>query len=431
MRKLTVTLRQHTPLIHFQYNQQEATLRVSEVKPRFDKFITSQKGHIDDFEYWKSYLVGDISISEEQLKSMSKEEIDKWKKYEKVCKEKLHEKFNNGFCALDYKMRILPLNNSQKEIIDAKEKALCMYFGNQGDDKDKYGVFYAKDIILEISSYHSELLDILDKNLSLFLEQTNFGTRQTKGYGSFYIKGKSPTHANYSFVVKGTDINTIFTSIADFYSVIRAGINNGGLYIKSALFKYLKQDNRQWDKKTIKEAYYTKAEKNNEITEHENESEEAKEAMLFKIPESGTIYKELLGLSTVELWKPKNGEKHSLTRMHVCTNTDHSIQRFKSPILLKPILESQDKGGYCYRVYVYLSDIPQEMRDQNFKIRWDNVCTLTMNTSSNFKLTEYFKWIYQNKGKIPAPLLGAAPSSKSVSSRYNTIKNIFEQLKQE
>ncbi|KAA6310435.1 hypothetical protein EZS27_038260, partial [termite gut metagenome] len=39
MKKLTVTLKQHTPLIHFQHEQEGATLRSSEVKPRLDRFL--------------------------------------------------------------------------------------------------------------------------------------------------------------------------------------------------------------------------------------------------------------------------------------------------------------------------------------------------------------------------------------------------------
>ena len=39
MYRLQVKLKQHTPLIHFQWNQKGATLRASELKPKLDKFI--------------------------------------------------------------------------------------------------------------------------------------------------------------------------------------------------------------------------------------------------------------------------------------------------------------------------------------------------------------------------------------------------------
>ena len=42
MPKLEIKLKQHTPLIHFQHDQEGATLRASEVKPRLDKYILSK-----------------------------------------------------------------------------------------------------------------------------------------------------------------------------------------------------------------------------------------------------------------------------------------------------------------------------------------------------------------------------------------------------
>ena len=42
MHTLKVTLKQHTPLIHFQHDQEGATLRASEVKPKLDKFILTR-----------------------------------------------------------------------------------------------------------------------------------------------------------------------------------------------------------------------------------------------------------------------------------------------------------------------------------------------------------------------------------------------------
>ena len=57
MYKLEVKLKQHTPLIHFQHDQEGATLRASEVKPKLDRFILTRLGggevnfgHKDDSE---------------------------------------------------------------------------------------------------------------------------------------------------------------------------------------------------------------------------------------------------------------------------------------------------------------------------------------------------------------------------------------------
>ena len=37
--KVEFTLKQHTPIIHFQAGQRGATLRASELKPKFDRFL--------------------------------------------------------------------------------------------------------------------------------------------------------------------------------------------------------------------------------------------------------------------------------------------------------------------------------------------------------------------------------------------------------
>ena len=45
--QIQFTLRQHTPIIHFQHHQDGATLRASEVKPKLDKFLIEKL-------YWKN-----------------------------------------------------------------------------------------------------------------------------------------------------------------------------------------------------------------------------------------------------------------------------------------------------------------------------------------------------------------------------------------
>jgi hypothetical protein len=45
MKTLTITLKQHTPLIHFQHSQKGATLRATEVKPKLDRFVLTALGN--------------------------------------------------------------------------------------------------------------------------------------------------------------------------------------------------------------------------------------------------------------------------------------------------------------------------------------------------------------------------------------------------
>ena len=52
MIQLKFKLDQHTPMLHFQPAQQGATLRATEVKPRFDKWLV-RKAWSDDYSRCK------------------------------------------------------------------------------------------------------------------------------------------------------------------------------------------------------------------------------------------------------------------------------------------------------------------------------------------------------------------------------------------
>ena len=56
MAELKVQLKQHTPIIHFQHDQEGATLRASELKPKLDKYLIEkfEKENID----YKKWLIG-------------------------------------------------------------------------------------------------------------------------------------------------------------------------------------------------------------------------------------------------------------------------------------------------------------------------------------------------------------------------------------
>ena len=403
MKTLKVTLKQHTPLIHFQHDQYGATLRASEVKPRFDKYLT-QTIERGNYDYWKRFLVGSVVDAniDETAGTSTQNNLN-------ARNAKLMNKFGKeGFCALDYKLKIVASGSTSQEM-----ESLPMYFANQGNVEYKYDVYSQKDIILEFSSFHDELLGLIEKHFNDFLARTNFGSRQTKGYGSFYRKGEEPEKANYYFIVKTSDSTILFKSISDFYAVIRSGINDG-LYIKSALFKYLKEYNRQWDKRSIKGFFYQKSEIKAEQTDHP----EADSPLVEVNPGSRIMYKELLGLSTSELWLKKGA---TLTR------ENKEIQRFKSPILFKPIHVEEGEKSY-YKVFIYLTPIPQEIRGKAFEIKWSLATeSETMYMSDFFQIEDYFKWIFDNKSNL-VTISNPSSLSKSQKSRYDTLNRLFNTL---
>lgn len=405
MKTLKVTLKQHTPLIHFQYDQFGATLRASEFKPRFDKYLT-QTIERGNYNYWKEYLVGSVdgAYIDETAGTSTQKNLN-------ARNAKLMNKFEKeGFCALDYKLKIVTLGSTSQEM-----ESLPMYFANQGNVEYKYDVYSQKDIILVFSSFHDELLKLIEGHINDFLARTNFGSRQTKGYGSFYRKGEEPEKANYHFIVKTSDLTTLFKSISDFYAVIRSGINDG-LYIKSALFKYLKEHNRQWDKRSIKGFFYQKSEIKAEQTDHPEADSQLVEVNFG----SRIMYKELLGLSTSELWLKKGA---TLTR------ENNEIQRFKSPILFKPIHVEEGDKSY-YKVFIYLTPIPQGIRGKAFEIKWSRSLATeseTMYMSDFFQIENYFKWIFDNKSNL-VTISNPSSLSKSQKSRYDTLNRLFNTL---
>ena len=55
MYKTTITLKQHTPIIHFQHDQEGATLRATELKPKLDRFLIKKLGNewSENKSFWK------------------------------------------------------------------------------------------------------------------------------------------------------------------------------------------------------------------------------------------------------------------------------------------------------------------------------------------------------------------------------------------
>lgn len=412
MKTLKITLKQHTPLIHFQHDQYGATLRVSEFKSRFDKYLT-QTIERGNYNHWKGFLVGSVvgANIDETAGTSIQNNLN-------VRDKKLMSKFNEGFCALDYKLKIVTSGSTSQEM-----ESLPMYFANQGNVEYKYDVYTQRDVILIFSSFHDRLLELIEENIRDFLARTNFGARQTKGYGAFYLNGEEPEGANYYFRINTSDFNRLFKTISEFYAVIRPGINNNGLYVKSALFKYLKENNRQWDKRTIKGFFYSDSEINVEQTEHP----EADSPLVEVDLRSRIMYKELLGLSTSEVWSNRNGTGIEAT----LTRKNSNIQRLKSPVLFKPILVKEDGKEY-FKVFIYLTPIPEEARkDENekeghrvFEIKWTPK-TGTVKTESMymdpdfFDIEKYFAWIHSNKTRLISML----------TPQYSTLISTLQQMK--
>lgn len=241
MYKLEVKLKQHTPLIHFQWEQKGATLRASEVKPKLDRFVLEK-------------LV-------EKKEGDSKEDC-----YNKGLERAKTKGWLIGESkALDYKMKIK--SSGERTELDK----LPMYFGGT----DKKGVSYEGELDLIIFSYCDKIIELLKQYLSEFFFCHNFGCRQSKGYGgfevfemnegynqkmnvkfeNFYIKAGNNAELiqiNLKLEEKN-DFWELFSFLDLYYKSIRGGINlKDKLYCKPILYYWAKEKKWEWEKRYIK-----------------------------------------------------------------------------------------------------------------------------------------------------------------------------------
>lgn len=372
MAKLRITLKQHTPLIHFQPEQQGAILRATEFKPKLDKFLINyafgnNENPKENFEKYKKYLVG----------------------YKKNIRDK-YEDFEDKK-AFNYKLRICNIKNLR----DPYEiKDFPLYFGNMGKNKFNKSKFVFCDTLdIEFISFHNEIIDKIIKYLPEFLMKTNFGQRQSKGFGSFYINDLNEYLYNnnnkkkyekdeieelsklrYSFEVETTSNDKIiknkdeiykeqyalFKKINEFYVSLRTETTKQDPYIK----EYTLKNQMTWDKDKIKSEY-----NNTKLTSD------------YK----AYLIKDLLGLSVMEKWY-KQG--FTITKTHI----NGEIERFQSPIFFKPIKKSQNK----FIVYFKGRDIPKQFLDQTFNIKKDGSGDLQLNTPKSFNIDDFIQYVIKN-----------------------------------
>jgi hypothetical protein len=155
--KHTVLLDQQTPLIHFQHGEPGATIRGSELKPKLDRFMIRLLGGLD-------------AARANQGTWFANDHQD----------------------ALAYKVRLAGIGG--KQVVTSLNRS---YFGNlrsgRGRDRDRdrpdrYGVEYPEGVELSIFCPDSVLWAQVNKWLQWFFWTNNFGTRQSKGFGSFTVR---------------------------------------------------------------------------------------------------------------------------------------------------------------------------------------------------------------------------------------------------
>ncbi|MFR3330309.1 MAG: hypothetical protein ACLTSL_09145 [Odoribacter splanchnicus] len=364
--KLRIQLKQHTPLIHFQWNQREATLRASEVKPKLDRFLLGKKevsplwlvgkGHNEhcalDYKMRieakippQEYLIAS-GLNTRNLKDNDGVFIISQSPY--FAQEKEYEKI----VTVTEKTQNLPKKEQQREFIEEEWQKI-----------GKKGLLWP-EIDIEFFSVQDEIIDFIKKYIVDFFVCTNFGTRSDKGFGSFSVskiedqeqsvmyESILADHFNFVYSKCISDINKnfnkrldlIFRTIKSDYQKLKAGVNFNSEYTKSILFCYAveKMEHQpRWEKRFFKQTL-------NPEKSNRNRPLGRLELLYTKPPiadEKGTMdwkkydcqfIRAVLGLAEQYEFLLEEGGRRIRQKVKIKVKSAE-IERFPSPLLFKVI----------------------------------------------------------------------------------------------
>ena len=407
--QLKFTLQQHTPIIHFQHEQAGATLRATELKPKLDLYLM---GH----------LLQKAGMSCEQFEvrtTFKKEAKDRaeWRRWLVGLGHQDQEP------ALNYKVKIVPASApvpvAMQPSTDKKGKwqtKFPAFFANMGTrtrEELKNFVMYDQ-VTIYITAKSLGLKDLIEKEFHRFLMYTNFGTRQSKGFGCFYLHPNDPQFERqtlkYSFTVDvGGARNELqkqqwlFESIDLFYRSMRSGINLKGrnrsdvMYLKSlmAQFSFRDESKIQWDKKPIRDHF----ELTHSTYQEARRKRDSDSTFHYTNQKPPRLMRDMLGLSSEESW---------FAYSDAISKKSNDIGRFKSPIIFKPIKTSRDE----FEVYFEGLKIPKKYYGQSFSIshnprRGEQKPSKNFSTPLNegeFSLDEFLEFVYSKRDTIEDPI---------------------------
>jgi len=318
---LTVELTQQTPMIHFQYAEPGATIRGSELKPKLDRFLIQ--------------ILGDkIRIDHPQWFASQDQD------------------------SLAYKVRI---RAQGKPTISANINK--SYFGNLGDSSDCQSVEYA-DYGVDVTFYSAldDLIVYIRRWIKPFFWLHNFGTRQSKGFGSFSVWAidgerhpeglppdpdsflrmyyKSKMHMPAFEIVCANETpkwmaDDVLEQIRVTYGFMKSGFNfPNGDYYKGFALQYL-------------------------TPTFANDKAFVKSAVLGRGPlgKPSRFIRAMLGVSDQASWY---SDRETIHYAHAPRAGEHEIKRVPSPILF-----SVTENG---RIFVLPHPIPNPLRSTDFSI---------------------------------------------------------------
>lgn len=372
--KLTFTLKQHTPIIHFQADQKGATLRATELKPKLDRFL---------------------------IEHVFKHQKDKYEKY----------LISGQDSALDYKVRIVKkkVNDDKVDLNGLPDERLFM--GNMGGGDTKQMFHRNFESIVTVNTFNKELKKIIENSFSDFIFQTNFGGGASKGFGSFSNQKEIINYPDncYFFKVGSKKLEDVYNSIYYFYKMLKSGINEydkhgkSVFYGKSFLWLYVNktQGNVTWEKKKIKESFF----------KDELERQQAKypHSDILASTKNPFLYRDLLGLSLESDWMSYN--------QTTISKKSQNISRFPSPIIFKPILEEDE-----YIIYFWGVEISEHILDKTFTIS-DGSSNFEISTPKTFEISSYLTFVSQQD--LTVHIDSRFQNNNEI---FNTLTNVFNSI---
>ena len=347
--KLEFKLKQYTPLIHFQGRQKRATLRATELKPKLDRFLLKHRPAL------KSHAV----------------------------------KHPNGDISLDYKVDIVYMGENKIDypkpyVKRGGEGYVSPYFS------DGISIEHTEDVHVYVKSLCTKIYEAIKELFPLFLTFENFGTRQSKGFGSYHFAETSREefemlirqHSNPVFTFS-TNFNSgkqALKQIDVFYKHLKMGRREP--YDRALLFQYMCSTyDIGWEKRYLKEKFP-------EIIHGEHEP------IICQRPVDPNHYKYIravLGLAEHNEYRPEGGKKQIKIESVERDPDDPRkarYQRFKSPITFK-IFEGH--------VYLIFDNSYEAILDKEFYFKLGGQKE-RLRTPSQFNL---YKFLQFAEGKVP------------------------------
>lgn len=367
-----IPLKQHTPLIHFQYQQAGATLRATEVKPKLDRFIREELQNCNAALYRQyQQLIEDEIPDRTDDRRMSSykmrirgEKVEEYLIASYISKRKKRELEDEG---IEY-ISDTPYFANEKQIKDSA----------WNDSMLKKGIV-SDNIEMELFSFNTDLLVLLDAALPYFFAYNNFGTRQSKGFGSFstnvskkeferlYTHHTDPDELVFFKDERSKKYPILFKSINKEYKILKSGERGE----ESQMMLYFEDKGLEWEKDTIKL----------DLIKPRNPAREKDYSQNKRVK----YVRALLGLA--ELYEfPQAGKKVNIK----CS--DSEIQRFRSPITFKVFGDT---------IYLLRQELPERIFDKTFEFatKRGSVYINTPKQKSDFDLKEFLENHLDNSWK--------------------------------